>query len=114
MQLTPNDYGRDRYSYIGGVRYKVGMLRTIQPKSGETNSQFERRMEGMERELREQHGCTSVSIDFELRGGAIVQAIVDATYPPTPAPIADDDDTVAGGRVTTAPRGGRGGQRPRA
>jgi hypothetical protein len=107
---TPKDFGVDRYSYVDKVRCKVGTVRTIRPIDGETNEDFQRRIDGLARELFERHSATGVQTSFELSAGGITQCVVDVTYPPKPEPEIAPDATPAGGKVIQM-RGQRGHQR---
>ena len=107
MPPTPEDFGEDRYCYLDGTRYKVGIVRTIRPhkERDETNGQFERRMDALAKKLRD-WGCTTIALAFERREGSIVQCVIEAAYPPKVDPVADDDRP-AGGRPLSLVRGGK-------
>lgn len=106
----PDDYRTDRYVYIDGLRYKVGMVCTIRPKDGETNGQFERRMDQLAQVLRDRFGATAMSFELKRAAGGITECLFDVTYPPRAAVEIVDDNTPAGGKVIPI-RGGRGSQR---
>lgn len=107
---TPEDFSTDRYVYIDGLRYKTGFACTIRPKDGETNGQFERRMDQIAQTLRTSYGATALTIELQRAAGGITQALLDVTYPPRAATEIADDDRPAGGKVIHM-RGQRGGQR---
>lgn len=106
---TPEDFGIDRYSYVNGVRCRVGVLRTIRPADGETNEEFQARIDALAKELFARHGATDVGTDFELAAGGIVQCVLNVSYLPRPEPQIAPDPRPAGGRVI-AMRGARGRQ----
>lgn len=103
---TSNDYGVDRYSYVGGVRCLVGRTRTIRPIAGETNGSFQARIDDLAGELLSRHGVTNLDTVFELAAGGITQCVVTYGFPPKPEPFPATDDRPAGGRVVPI-RGGR-------
>jgi hypothetical protein len=103
---TSNDFGVDRYSYVGGVRCLVGRTRTIRPMPGETNGGFQARIDTLAAELLARHGVTSLDTAFELAAGGITQCVLTYGCPPRPEPSPADDPRPAGGRVVPM-RGGR-------
>lgn len=107
---TPEDFGVDRYCYIDGVRFKVGMVATIRPFTGETNGDFQRRIDVLAQTLLKSYGATTINTDFEKAAGGFTQCIIDVTYPPRAAAEIADDNRPAGGRVVLI-RGGRGHKR---
>lgn len=94
-----HDFGQDRYRYIGGVRHRVGLVRTLLPLARETNSQFETRIEVLVRQLEAMAKVRSVAVDFEIRDGAIVQAVLDVEHDPYVEFIAEDAHPAGGRRA---------------
>lgn len=103
---TSDDYGRDSYSYLGGMRFRVGRIRTIRPTDGETNGGFQRRINQLAGELIARHGALTIDTDFEIAAGGYTQCLVSYTHAPVAEPEPAEDERPAGGRVVPI-RGGR-------
>lgn len=102
---TDNEYGRDRFLRIGGVRHRTRLVRTVQPKDGETNEEFERRCEAIAAQLDGLAKVRSVETEYEWRRGAIVECTFIVEHEPYPE-FVKNDRRPAGGRSGT-PRGQR-------
>ena len=92
------DFGRDRYSYIDSQRYRVASGQTLKPLQGETNELFEQRMDHIARQFGQLEDVRSVEVEFDIRDGRIVLALIVIHHAPVLAPI-ERDDRVAGGRI---------------
>lgn len=101
---TSNAFGRDRFQYIAGDRYRVASGQTIRPLQGETNSLFEQRMDHIAHEFTKLPDVRSVDLEFEWRHGRIVECLIMISHDPELAPI-EPDSRAAGGRIE--PRGKR-------
>lgn len=96
-------YGHDRFIIRDGQRLRTRMVRTVQPLDGETNANFERRMDAMAAALGKMEKVQSVELEFERRKNAIVQCTIDVQHVPYRVFVMDDESP-AGGRSG----GGRG------
>jgi len=100
---TRDEYGRDRFTYIGGIRHRVRLVRTLQPTDGETNGDFQQRMEAIAAQLDQLAKVRSVETEYEWRKGALVECTFIVEHEPYPEFI-KIDGRPAGGRGAT-PRG---------
>ncbi len=107
--MAATGYGSERYIYKDGLRQRTGFVRTIRPDIDpiESNGAFERRMDLLCRQLQAMQSVTVVLQTMNRRDGAIVECIVDATYAPTPEPIADDTRPAGGRAVERSSARGR-------
>lgn len=104
-----DEFSVDRYIYRSGQRLRIGFVRTIRPADGETNSDFESRMDGMAADLEQKTGVESVEMTFERgRAGAIVQCVVTVAHTPRVEAVTHGDRRLAGGRPPSTGRGQRG------
>jgi len=98
------EFGHDHYTYIGGERMRIGVTRTMRPAENENGAMFRHRINALAQQLLP---CGTLTVDEEIRGGVVVQAILRLQIEPEAAPILDDTRR-AGGRPS-GPRGSRGG-----
>ena len=85
-------YGSERYTWVAGVRYRIGFSRTLIPVGHETSRQFEERMDILARRLEALPDVKTFEMEIRLKRGVAVEATVRVTLAePEPAPIADDD-----------------------
>ena len=92
MPLSTETYGSERYTWINGLRYRIGFSRTLIPVGHETHRQFEERMNIMAGRLQSLSDVKSFELEIRLKKGVAVEAIVHVTLAePELAPIADDD-----------------------
>ena len=106
MPTDKDEFGRDRFIRIKGVRHRTRLVRTLQPKDGDTNASFQERMEAIAGQLEGMSRVRSVETDYEWRNGALVECMFIVEHEPYPEFI-KDDPRPAGGRNGTA----RGGSR---
>jgi hypothetical protein len=85
--MPENEFGHDRYQYVQGVRHRIGLLRTIRPRLDEDGPAFERRMDLMAMQLLQMSDVVDVLIDFQRKGGRIIEATIDVTLRPQPAQV---------------------------
>lgn len=95
---TDNEFGRDRFLYVDGARYRTKLVRTIVPDDGESNSAFEARMESLAQNAQRLAKVRTVELEFERRSGSIVSCTVDISHVPYPDRVTGEDRRVAGGR----------------
>jgi len=83
---------------------RIGVTRTMRPAENENGAMFRQRINALAQQLLP---CGTLTVDEEIRGGVVVQAILRLQIEPEAAPILDDIRR-AGGRPS-GPRGSRGG-----
>lgn len=105
MQNFDLFYGQKVYRYIDRQRYLVGLRPTMRPHPGETNSDFEERMERCVEALF-RTGAVNVVTTYELRSDTFVECYFEVELTPELAPVACDH-RLAGGNVGRGERGAR-------
>ena len=102
-----NEFGSEHYAYPGQLRLWVGSTRTVRPIAGETGTTFRGRVDSLIAEL-DPCGIIEVTVDEDIRAGAVVQATIHITRSPSAVTERPDDQRAASGRPSGS-RGGRGG-----
>ncbi len=97
-----NEFGAEHYAYPGQLRLWVGSTRTLRPIEGETGASFRGRVDSLIAAL-DPCGIIDVTVDEDIRAGAVVQATIRITRSPSPV-SAGRDQRIASGR----PSGSRG------
>ena len=92
------DFGRDRYSYMDGQRYRVATGVTVKPLDHETNELFEQRVHHMASQFTQLPDVGRVDVETDRRDGRLVLCLILLHHAPVLAPIASDDRQ-AGGRI---------------